>query len=92
MKHSIRQVSSSNFSSREEHALYDPTGIFRYIMFNEQGWLTGRDGELLFWAPPDLRHVLFLPGSRMVIPRGLEIDASHMAHGDEWHKVNDIDC
>ena len=59
---------------------------------NGQGWFTGRDGELLFWVPPDLRHALFFPGNKMVIPRGMDIDFSGMIHGDEWYKINDIDC
>ena len=59
---------------------------------NGQGWITGGGGELLFWVPPDLRYAFFLPGNKWVIPRGVEVDVSCMAHGDQWYKVNDIDC
>ncbi|KAF8342414.1 WD40 repeat-like protein [Amanita rubescens] len=86
------KVSSPTFSSCKEHALHDPAGIFQHTKMNGQGWFTGRDGELLFWVPPNLRHAFFLPGNRMVIPRGVEVDVSRMALGDEWYKVNDIDC
>ena len=89
--YSTHQVSSPTFSSCKEHALHDPAGIFRHTEMNGQGWLTGRDGELLFWVPLDLRYGFFLPGNRMVFPRGVEVDVSCMAHGDEWYKVNDID-
>ena len=54
---------------------------------NDQGWFTGRDGELLFWLPPNLRQAFFLPGNRKVFPRGAEVDASEMLHGDGWHNI-----
>jgi len=89
---STHQVSSPTFSPCEEHALHDPAAIFRHTQMNEQGWFTGRDGELLFWVPSDLRYAFFLPGNRMVFPRGVEVDVSRMAHGDEWYKVHNLDC
>ena len=94
MINSTHQVSSPTFSSSQDHALNDPAGIFQRTTLNGQGWFTqaGCDGELLFWVPLDLRSTLFLPGNRMVPPREVEIDVSHMAHGDQWYKVNDIDC
>ena len=94
MINSAPQVSSPTFSSFKEHALHDPAGIFRHTVMNGQGWFTGHDDELLFWVPPVLRYTFFLPGNRMVFPRGLgvEIDVSCMAHGGGWSKVNDIGC
>jgi hypothetical protein len=82
-----KQISSPTFSSDKEHALRDPAGDFQNTHMNEQGWFTGRDGELLFWVPPHLRHTLFLPGNTMVFPRGAEVDVSKMIHGGEWHDV-----
>ena len=88
------QISIPNFSPHKEHALRDHAGIFRHTEMNDQGWFTGRDGELLFWLPPKLRYAFFLPGNKRVFPRGPEVDASKMLHGDGWHNiyVEDVDC
>ncbi|KAG2065808.1 WD40 repeat-like protein, partial [Suillus decipiens] len=49
------------------------------------GWIVGADRRLLFWVPPaSQQQPFYSPGLVFVMPSGLEIDLSHMAHGEHW--------
>ncbi|KAG2748431.1 hypothetical protein P692DRAFT_20733605, partial [Suillus brevipes Sb2] len=55
----------------------------------DDGWVAGADRRLLFWVPPASRRPFYYPGVALVIPSGLEIDLSRMAHGEHWSNCRD---
>ncbi|KAG2051450.1 WD40 repeat-like protein, partial [Suillus hirtellus] len=50
------------------------------------GWMTGPNRRLLFWVPPASRSPFYNPWTAFVIPRGVELDLSRMAHGTRWQQ------
>ncbi|CCM01095.1 uncharacterized protein FIBRA_03143 [Fibroporia radiculosa] len=80
------------FSSNPVHALRLPSltlPLFfsRSLFPDEQGWLVGPSGELLFWVPVHLRARMWVPANTLVIPDdALQLDLSSFAHGFSWHE------
>ncbi|KAG2073546.1 WD40 repeat-like protein, partial [Suillus decipiens] len=55
------------------------------VSLEDDGWMVGPDRRLLFWVPPASREEPFYsPGTVLVIPNGVDIDLSRMAHGEHW--------
>ncbi|KAG2094216.1 uncharacterized protein F5147DRAFT_642358 [Suillus discolor] len=44
----------------------------------------GPNRRLLFWVPPTSRRPFYTPRTAFLIPRGVELDLSRMAHGTRW--------
>jgi hypothetical protein len=57
-----------------------------FTFLEKDGWMMGPDGRLLFWVPPASRKPFYNPRTALVIPRGAELDLSHMAHGTHWQR------
>ncbi|KAG1868216.1 hypothetical protein C8R48DRAFT_654526 [Suillus tomentosus] len=55
----------------------------------EDGWVKGTHGRLLFWVPPASRQPFYNPRTVFVMSGGLEIDLSRMAHGEDWSNCRD---
>ncbi|KIK44579.1 hypothetical protein CY34DRAFT_802567 [Suillus luteus UH-Slu-Lm8-n1] len=54
---------------------------------NEEGWVVGPEGRLLFYIPLHFHPVTYAPGNTLVIPNNaLQLDLSHVEHGTSWHK------
>jgi len=84
-----------SFSSNSTHALRDTAELLAgtahddlrstFAVLEEDGWMMGPNGRLLFWVPPASREPIYNPQTALVIPRGhVELDLSHMAHGTRW--------
>ncbi|KAF7967837.1 hypothetical protein HWV62_32908 [Athelia sp. TMB] len=50
----------------------------------EHGWMRNRNGDLLFWVPPEHRRTLCSPHAITVIPRSTRLDPAHFVHGGDW--------
>jgi WD40 repeat protein len=96
---SLHRCHAICFASSLEHALHNPAELLettphefnstRLVMSND-GWMVGADRRLLFWVPFRTREQpLYHPGTVFVIPSGLEIDLSRMAHGECWANCRD---
>ncbi|KAG2060372.1 hypothetical protein BDR06DRAFT_1002873 [Suillus hirtellus] len=80
------------FASSLEHALQKPAELLEAAshldstpVWLKDGWMVGAYGRLLFWVPPASQEQPFhYLGTTLVIPGGLEIDLSRMAHGEDW--------
>ena len=53
------------------------------------GWMDGKDNELLFWVPSEHRRVLCLPHAEMILERPTKVDLSHFKFGTKWTKCID---
>ncbi|KAG1831080.1 hypothetical protein EV424DRAFT_1314729, partial [Suillus variegatus] len=84
-----------SYSSQPTHALRDTAELLagaphndRRSTFNfleEDGWMVGPNRRLLFWVPPASQKAFrYNPRTAFVIPRGVELDLSCMAHGTRW--------
>ncbi|KAG2058288.1 hypothetical protein BDR06DRAFT_110839 [Suillus hirtellus] len=59
------------------------------FVLQPDGWIMGPNHELLFWVPPASRHAFYTPWTSLIIPRGVELDLSIMAHGPCWSSCRD---
>lgn len=52
------------------------------------GWITSKDGRLLFWAPIEVLRSLLTPHCKFIINRSgpIEINFTQALLGDQWHK------
>ena len=52
------------------------------------GWITGPNGELLFWVPPWMRSGLYDSRTSLIIGRfpKTKLDLSKFVHGPQWQK------
>ncbi|KAG2096496.1 uncharacterized protein F5147DRAFT_558506, partial [Suillus discolor] len=50
----------------------------------KDGWMVGPKCQLLFWVPPASHKPFYRPRTAFVMPRGVELDLSCMAHGSRW--------
>ncbi|KAG1864621.1 WD40-repeat-containing domain protein, partial [Suillus tomentosus] len=87
------------FASSLEHALQNPAELLADTshlyptpaMPANDGRMEGAYGRLLFWVPPASRKQPFYnPRTVLVMPSGLEIDFSRMAHGEDWLNCRDV--
>ncbi|KAG1896457.1 quinon protein alcohol dehydrogenase-like superfamily [Suillus fuscotomentosus] len=85
-------------SSLEYYALQDPAELLEGtshldsnpVMLND-GWMKAAHHRLFFWVPLASRERPFYsPRIAFTIPRGQEIDLSHMAHGENWSNCRDV--
>ncbi|KAG2362423.1 hypothetical protein BDR07DRAFT_1406885 [Suillus spraguei] len=60
-----------------------------FVLDVDSGWVVGPKRRLLFWVPPASRLSFLSPGTILVIPRGAELDLSHMTHGQHWRKCRE---
>jgi hypothetical protein len=61
-------------------------------VISRDGWIYGKEGELLFWIPALHRGCLHRPGTVWAAGgTGLEtrLDLSKFVHGSDWAKVYD---
>jgi hypothetical protein len=87
------------FASSLKYALPNPSELLKGsrhesnstpVVLEDDGWMVGVDRRLLFWVPPtSQQEPLYTPGTVLVIPSGLEIDLSRMAHGEHWSNCRD---
>ncbi|KAG2127372.1 hypothetical protein BD769DRAFT_1357269 [Suillus cothurnatus] len=80
------------FSSDLTHALHSAASFLQDSKTlspfcpNEEGWVVGPEGRLLFWIPLNFHPVVYAPGNTLVIPNNaLQLDLSHVSHGTSWH-------
>jgi WD40 repeat protein len=83
-----------SFSSNSTHALRDTAELLAGALPNdrrstlnslgEDGWMMGPNRRFLFWVPPASRRPLYNAQTAFLIPRGVELDLSRMAHGTRW--------
>lgn len=51
------------------------------------GWVRGREGELLFWVPWWNREGLYRPRNTVVIGKGAnKLNFTRFVHGEDWYK------
>ncbi|KAG2042072.1 hypothetical protein BDR03DRAFT_1006513 [Suillus americanus] len=61
------------------------------VSLEDGGWMVEPNRRLLFWVPPaSQREPFYSPGTALLIPSGLEIDLSRMAHGEHWSNCRDV--
>ncbi|KIK44916.1 hypothetical protein CY34DRAFT_78924, partial [Suillus luteus UH-Slu-Lm8-n1] len=86
------------FALSLEHALPNPAELlegFHHkpstpVLLKDDGWMVAPDRQLLFWVPPaSQKEPFYTSGTVLVIPSGLEIDMSRMAHGEHWSNCRD---
>ena len=55
----------------------------------DNGWIVGKNDELLIWLPTELRDTLITPGTVSILNRSFStiLDFSKCHDGDEWLKV-----
>ncbi|KAG2136357.1 uncharacterized protein EDB93DRAFT_785679 [Suillus bovinus] len=80
-----------SFSSNPKHVLCDTAELLagthhedHTFVLGGDGWVSGPNDQLLFWVPPASRDSFYNPRTALVIPRGVELDLSLMAHGTHW--------
>ncbi|EJD05239.1 WD40 repeat-like protein [Fomitiporia mediterranea MF3/22] len=61
--------------------------IFDWTM-DKDGWIHGREGELLVWVPPDLRTTLWRPQNTAIINCAFltKLDFSNATLGERWQE------
>jgi WD40 repeat protein len=81
------------FSSNLTHALHFASSFLQDSETsapfgpNEEGWIVGPEGRLLFCIPLHFHPVTYAPGNTLVIANNaLQLDLSSVAHGTSWHK------
>ncbi|KAG2064159.1 WD40 repeat-like protein, partial [Suillus decipiens] len=77
---SVESVSFSHDGTRigaSHHNLNSTT-----VLLKNDGWTVGANRRLLFWVPPASRQPFYSPQTLFVMPSGLDIDLSRMAHGE----------
>ncbi|CCM05742.1 uncharacterized protein FIBRA_07974 [Fibroporia radiculosa] len=87
------------YSSNPAHALKIPTTFWgnsapSSLLPDEEGWVVGPEGQLLFWVPIELMDPsrMYAPGNALVIPNdGLQLDLSRFTHGEAWHQCYNPD-
>ncbi|KAG2067893.1 WD40 repeat-like protein [Suillus decipiens] len=62
----------------------DESSSTPFVLNVDSGWVVGPKCRLLFWVPPASRPSFWSPRTALVIPRGIELDLSHMTHGQHW--------
>jgi WD40 repeat protein len=86
------------FSSNKAHALCYPDSLFKFggvphttrnrmelVQLEDDGWVVGPEGRLLFWVHYTHHKGLLTPGNTRVIgPDTTEIDLSQFAYGHSW--------
>ncbi|KAG2138074.1 uncharacterized protein EDB93DRAFT_728383 [Suillus bovinus] len=86
------------FPPRFEYAPQNPAKILEgtshlnptLVVLEDGGWIAGACRRLLCWVPPASRAEPFYSlGLVLMIPIGLDIDLSRMAHGEHWSNRRD---
>ncbi|KAG2156395.1 hypothetical protein DEU56DRAFT_723183 [Suillus clintonianus] len=94
------------FASNLEHALRNSAELLEStsrhssesyynsnsVLLDDDGWMAGPHGRLLFWVPPASRQhsfIAYAPGTVLVITKRQELDLSRMAHGQHWSNCRD---
>jgi hypothetical protein len=88
------------FSPKSSHALrntfqltdeasYDDRSQTPFVLNVDNGWVVGPKHQLLFWVPPTSQHLLWTPGTLLVIPRSATLDLSRMTHGQHWKECRE---
>ncbi|KAJ3565483.1 hypothetical protein NP233_g7606 [Leucocoprinus birnbaumii] len=67
----------------------DSPGGFEDDTEIKDGWAMGRDGELLFWVPPEHRDILWRPRNIAVIGPSTRLDFTNFKYGDKWAECID---
>ncbi|KAG2032878.1 hypothetical protein BDR03DRAFT_873117, partial [Suillus americanus] len=84
----VRLLNAATGQQFQEHTEFHSPAV--HVSLEADGWMVGPDRRLLFWVPPASRQQpLYYPGTVWVIPNGLELDLSRMAHGEQWWKCRD---
>jgi hypothetical protein len=78
-----------NTSQLMEEAFGDDRSLTPYVPNVDSGWVVGPKHQLLFWVPPASQHLLWTPGTLLVIPRSATLDLSRMTHGKHWSKCRE---
>ncbi|KAG2105116.1 uncharacterized protein F5147DRAFT_614933 [Suillus discolor] len=87
------------FASSLEYALQNPAELLEDTSYlhatpakpADDGWMVvGAYHRLLFWIPPASRQTFYNPRTVLVMPSGLDIDLSRMAHGEDWSNCRDV--
>ncbi|KAH9929968.1 hypothetical protein B0H21DRAFT_700043 [Amylocystis lapponica] len=53
----------------------------------EEGWMVGKNKELLFWVPPQSHLGLLWPCNTAIMGvQGARLDMSRFFHGTSWQK------
>jgi hypothetical protein len=73
------------FSSNLTHALHSAFSFLQDSKTlapfgpNEEEWVVGPEGQLLFWIPLNFHPVVYAPGNMLVIPNNaLQLDLNHV--------------
>ena len=84
--HPIRIHDIENLATKHRNAAdgYEP--VPRNM---RDGWMLGRDDEVLFWVPLEHRRVLCLPHVEMIWDRPTKLDLSKFRHGSKWAECID---
>ncbi|KAJ3567138.1 hypothetical protein NP233_g6560 [Leucocoprinus birnbaumii] len=67
----------------------DSPGGFEDDTEIKDGWAMGRDGELLFWVPPEHRYILWRPRNVAMIGPSTRLDFTNFKYGDKWAECID---
>jgi hypothetical protein len=53
----------------------------------DDGWVIGKQEELLFWVPPSHQENLWRPGNSLIIGENVtKVDFGHFVHGESWQR------
>ncbi|KAG2117466.1 hypothetical protein DEU56DRAFT_748096 [Suillus clintonianus] len=81
------------FSPNPTHALHSASSFLQdsstpaSIAANEDGWVVGPDGRLLFCIPIHFYPAMYFPGNTLVIhDRASQLDLRYFAHGMSWQE------
>ncbi|KAH9942087.1 hypothetical protein B0H21DRAFT_751090 [Amylocystis lapponica] len=88
----ITSTTSNQDTSTVQHMLVHPNNIeFDHSsILGDDGWMSGRNGELLFWVPPHAHRGLMWPHNSAIMGlQGVRLDMSHFFHGTSWQKCYD---
>ncbi|KAI0339508.1 WD40 repeat-like protein [Trametopsis cervina] len=76
---------------RANESLSGPSATSQHILNtdssdpDDNGYMLGPEGQLLFWVPPDYRTGLYRTSTRWVAgARSVHLDLSHFTHGEHW--------
>ena len=79
------------FSSQLEHSLIDADevtalsdGLADLVKVTHHRVQIGPNSKLLFCVPPTCHPQWYRPGMQVIMPVPVQLDLSHMAHGNSW--------
>ncbi|KIJ46244.1 hypothetical protein M422DRAFT_250288, partial [Sphaerobolus stellatus SS14] len=65
--------------------------LFDVLVFTQQGWIYGKEKELLLWVPPLHRPGLHWRYNLQVLGvHGTILDLRHIAWGEQWTQVKGL--